>query len=62
LAQSIRPGPFRAKARTDVVEMAEAGNLTVPIARAFPFQDAREAVAALKAPHPSDKLALVLDA
>jgi NADPH:quinone reductase len=55
-------GPFRAKARTDVVEMAGAGNLTVPIARTFPFQDAREAVAALKGPHPSGKLALVLDA
>ena len=55
-------GPFRAKARTDVVEMAEGGNLTVPIARTFPFEDAREAVAALKGPHPSGKLALVLDA
>jgi NADPH:quinone reductase len=61
-ASNPASGPFRAKARTDVVEMAAAGNLTVPIARTFPFQDAREAVAALKGPHPSGKLALVLDA
>jgi NADPH:quinone reductase-like Zn-dependent oxidoreductase len=60
-ASNPASGPFRAKARTDVVEMAAAGNLTVPIARTFPFQDAREAVAALKGPHPSGKLALVLD-
>ena len=55
-------GPFRAKVRTDVLKMAAAGNLAVPIARTFPFQDAREAVAALSGPHPSGKLALVLDA
>ena len=61
-ASNPASGPFRAKARTDVVEMAAAGNLTVPIARTFPFQEAREAVAALKGPHPSGKLALVLDA
>ena len=61
-ASNPASGPFRAQARTDVVEMAAAGNLTVPIARTFPFQEAREAVAALKGPHPSGKLALVLDA
>ena len=61
-ASNPASGPFRAKARTDVVEMAAAGNLTVPIARTFPFQDAREAIAALTGPHPSGKLALVLDA
>jgi NADPH:quinone reductase-like Zn-dependent oxidoreductase len=61
-ASNPASGAFRANARTDVVEMAAAGNLTVPIARTFPFQDAREAVAALKGPHPSGKLALVLDA
>jgi NADPH:quinone reductase len=61
-ASNPASGPFRAKARTDVVEMAAAGKLTVRIARTFPFQDAREAVAALRGPHPSGKLALVLDA
>jgi NADPH:quinone reductase-like Zn-dependent oxidoreductase len=55
-------GPFRAKARAGLVEMAAAGDLRVRIARTFAFQDAREAVAALKGAHPSGKLALVLDA
>ena len=51
------------RALTALVEtMAAAGDLTVPIARTFPFQDAREAVAMLQGPHPSGKLALVLDA
>ncbi len=54
-------GPFRAKARAGLVEMAAAGDLTVPIARTFPFLDAREAVATLMGPHPSGKLALVLN-
>jgi NADPH:quinone reductase len=61
-ASNPASGPFRAKARADLVEMAAAGDLTVRIARTFPFQDAREAVAALKGPHPSGKLALILDA
>ena len=55
-------GPFRAKVRAGLLEMAAARDLTVPIARTFPFQDAREAVAMLQGPHPSGKLALVVDA
>jgi NADPH:quinone reductase len=61
-ASNPASGPFRAKARAGLVEMAAAGDVTVRIARAFSFQDAREAVAALQGPHPSGKLALVLDA
>jgi NADPH:quinone reductase len=61
-ADNPASGPFRAKARTGLLEMAAAGDLSVRIARTFPFQDAREAVAALRGPHPSGKLALVLDA
>jgi Zinc-binding dehydrogenase len=53
-------GPFRANARASIVEMAASGNLTVPVARAFAFDDARDAVAMLAGPHPSGKLALVL--
>jgi NADPH2:quinone reductase len=60
-ASNPASGPFRAKARMGLIEMAAAGDLTVRIARTFPFQDAREAVAALRGPHPSGKLALVLD-
>jgi NADPH:quinone reductase len=61
-ASNPASGPFRAKARAGIVEMAASGNLTVPVARTFPFLDAREAVATLKGPHPSGKLALVLEA
>ena len=61
-ASNPASGPFRAKARADIVDMAAAGNLTVPIARTFPFSAAREAVALLAGPHPSGKLALVLEA
>jgi len=61
-ASNPASGPFRAKARAGLVEMAAAGDLTVRIARTFPFQDARQAVTALNGPHPSGKLALVLDA
>lgn len=53
-------GPFRASARARIIEMAAVGNLTVPVARTFAFEDARDAVAALAGPHPSGKLALVL--
>jgi NADPH:quinone reductase len=61
-ARNPASGPFRANARARIVEMAAAGNLTVPMARTFAFEDAREAVATLAGPHPSGKLALVLGA
>jgi hypothetical protein len=44
------------------VQLAAAGDLTVPLARSFAFEDARDAAAMLARPHPSWKLALVLDA
>jgi NADPH:quinone reductase len=59
-ASNPASGPFRANARAGIVSMAAEGNLTVPLARAFPFEDARDAVAMLAAPHPSGKLALVV--
>jgi NADPH:quinone reductase len=55
-------GPFRASARARIVAMAASGTLTVPVARTFAFDDARDAVAMLAGPHPSGKLALVLGA
>ena len=61
-ARNPASGPFRDRARAGLVEMAAAGDLTVRIAREFPFEDAPEAVATLAGPHPSGKLALVLDA
>jgi NADPH:quinone reductase len=53
-------GPFRASARARVTGLAAAGTLTVPLARTFAFEDARDAVAMLAGPHPSGKFALVL--
>jgi NADPH2:quinone reductase len=61
-ASNPASGPFRARARADIIGMAAAGNLTVPVARTFPFSEAREAVAVLAGLHPSGKLALVLEA
>jgi len=61
-ASNPASGPFRANARAGIVELAAAGDLTVPLARTFPFEDAPAAVATLAGPHPSGKLALVLDA
>jgi NADPH:quinone reductase len=61
-ASNPASGPFRAKARAGIIDMAAAGNLTVPILRTFPFSAAREAVTLLAGPHPSGKLALVLEA
>ncbi|HTZ92354.1 MAG TPA: NADP-dependent oxidoreductase [Streptosporangiaceae bacterium] len=60
-ASNPASGPFRAQARRRMIELAAAGNLTVPVARTFPFEDARDAVAMLARPHPSGKLALVLE-
>jgi len=44
------------------VEPAAAGDLTVPLARTFAFEGARDAAAMIAGPHPGGKLALVLDA
>jgi NADPH:quinone reductase len=60
-ASNPASGPFRASARSRIVGLAASGDLTVPLARTFAFEDARDAVAMLAGPHPSGKLALVLD-
>src|ERR1700761_4628867 len=52
-------GPFRAQARARVIALAAAGDLTVPIARTFPFAQAPAALALLRGPHPAGKLALI---
>lgn len=61
-ASNPASGPFRAHARAGIVDLAAAGNLTVPLARTFAFEDAKDAVTMLAGPHPSGKLALVLGA
>jgi NADPH:quinone reductase len=61
-ASNPASGPFRANARSRVVGLAASGALTVPMASTFAFSEAPDAVAMLAGPHPSGKLALVLDA
>ncbi len=60
-ASNPASGPFRANARAGMLSMAAAGSLTVRMARTFAFDDARDAVAMLAGPHPSGKLALVVE-
>jgi len=52
-------GPFRARARSQILRLAQDGNLVVPMAQTFQFADAPAAFAALTSPHPPGKLALV---
>jgi NADPH2:quinone reductase len=52
-------GPFRAGARTRILELAEHGALVVPIAETFPFEDAPTAFRVLTSQHAPGKLALV---
>jgi NADPH:quinone reductase len=58
-ASNPKSGPFRAQARARIVALAEAGELTVPMAQTFAFDDAQAAFAMLTSPHPAGKLALV---
>jgi NADPH:quinone reductase-like Zn-dependent oxidoreductase len=52
-------GPFRAQARARILALATAGDLTVPIARTFPLNQAPAALTLLQGPHPAGKLALI---
>jgi NADPH:quinone reductase len=58
-ASNPKSGPFRAKARTAILELAAQGKLTVPIGQTFPFAEVPAAVQALREAHPYGKLALV---
>ena len=58
-ASNPRSGPFRAGARGRIVQLAADGDLVVPIAQTFPFDDAPAAFAMLTSPHRPGKLALV---
>ncbi|WP_210505552.1 NADP-dependent oxidoreductase [Naasia sp. SYSU D00057] len=50
---------FRDSVRAELIDLARAGKLVVPIARTFPFEDARAALELLSTGHPGGKLALV---
>jgi NADPH2:quinone reductase len=60
-ASNPESGPFRAHARSRILELAQAGELTVPMAQTFKFEDAPAAFALLTSLHPPGKLALVND-
>jgi NADPH:quinone reductase len=60
-ASNPQSGPFRARARSRILQLAQAGELTVPMAQTFTFDDAPAAFAMLTSPHPPGKIALVID-
>jgi NADPH:quinone reductase-like Zn-dependent oxidoreductase len=51
---------FRDSQRQRLIDLAGAGDLIVPVARTFPFAEAREALKVLSSGHPGGKLALIL--
>lgn len=60
-ASNPESGPFRAGARSGILALAQAGQLVVPMAQTFKFEDAPAAFAMLTSPHPPGKIALVND-
>jgi NADPH:quinone reductase-like Zn-dependent oxidoreductase len=57
-ASNPESGLFRARARSRVLALAQRGDLVVPIAATFPFEDAPAAFKLLTSPHPPGKIAL----
>jgi NADPH2:quinone reductase len=57
-ASNPASGPYRARARSRILKLAQNGDLVVPMAETFKFTDAPAAFAALTSPHPPGKLAL----
>jgi NADPH:quinone reductase len=58
-ASNPASGPFRARARSRILKLAQDGDLVVPMAQTFKFADTPAAFTALTSPHPPGKLALV---
>jgi NADPH:quinone reductase len=58
-ASNPESGPFRARARSRILALAQAGELVVPMAQTFKFEDAPAAFKLLTSPHPPGKIALV---
>ena len=56
-ASNPASGPFRA--RSQILKLAQDGDLVVPMAATFGFAEAPAAFAALTSPHPPGKIALV---
>lgn len=57
-ASNPESGLFRARARSRILALAQRGDLVVPIAATFPFEDAPAAFELLTSPHPPGKIAL----
>ena len=51
---------FRDGARAGLIALAAAGEIVVPVARTFPFEQAPEALTFLRDGHPGGKLALIV--
>jgi NADPH:quinone reductase len=60
-ASNPESGPFRARVRSRIVALADGGDLVVPMAATFPFEDAPAAFKLLTSPHPPGKIALTKD-
>jgi NADPH2:quinone reductase len=60
-ASNPASGPFRARARSRILKLAQDGHLVVPMAATFMFTDAPDAFAALISRHPPGKIALVIE-
>jgi NADPH:quinone reductase len=58
-ASNPNSGPFRKKARSRLLGLAREGELVVPMAATFSFDDAPAAFAMLTSPHAPGKIALV---
>jgi len=58
-ASNPESGPFRAGARSQILALAQAGELVVPMAKTFPFAEAPAALEFLTSPHPPGKIALI---
>ncbi|MCU1408551.1 MAG: NADP-dependent oxidoreductase [Microbacteriaceae bacterium] len=52
---------FREQVRRHLIDLAARGDLVVPVARTFPFSQAREALEILSQGHPGGKFALIPD-
>src|SRR4030095_4665436 len=50
---------FRAQVRPRLIRLAADGDLVVPVARTFPFDEAPAALELLRSGHPGGKLALI---
>jgi NADPH:quinone reductase len=57
-ASNPESGPFRARARARVLDLAQRGDIVVPMAATFPFEDAPAAFKLFTSPHPPGKIAL----